>query len=561
MPTSNYKLIGFVFDVIAAIVSLLDLATDLIILVTWYQQERMVFFYISLSILILAQLSYVSIFYYNHGTWDRVCYSILSVLCTLPFAPLLSFIFYLVSKNDSIVRKFIDKFLLCFHFDWNENYVDAQASPQQQYLDEKIYKHLGFLLEAMIEAFPQSILQLTAIVYYNEPNTISVLSILISMSSVCSKIFLIVITGNLVTWKMKFFIWLSFVADFFGIFFIVSYAFYTPNNEALHIYFVNIRTICIYEIIICVLPFAVVGSLGLHLYWTMKLSTDAIDTCFYRCILCPLLVIGITFLWVIGLFVTLLSMTIFCVWWAAMGVIGMAISGRLPWDKTGKTFYAGFIHWIMDECTDISDMDNETLISKKEDRKLRICVFNTFILEQHKRHLNPNNNAHTYDDNWMNYFDEKCLNYLQTKKQTRFENVTYEDLRVNCDTSEWKYQHHIWQNKRKHPYFGQTFYYEVYATILTEFKYKLEQSKDTYNYIAVGTLYWLTWIAGPMYILSRCFNVFLTFSFVQNWDSNNISSICFFVFYRHFSDFKLNLTIWSISLRKCTKSDPQMTNP
>ena len=54
---------------------------------------------------------------------------------------------------------------------------------------------MGFLIAAMIEAFPQPILQLTAIVNYNEPNWIYILSILISMSSVCSKLFLVTATA------------------------------------------------------------------------------------------------------------------------------------------------------------------------------------------------------------------------------------------------------------------------------------------------------------------------------------------------------------------------------
>ena len=198
MAGERYKVVGLVFDIIAAIVSLLDLTTDVIILITWYYQDRMIFFGISLSILILAQCSYVTLFYYNHGNSDRDwCHSAISVLCTLPFSPILSFIFYLVGDNDSCMRIFIDRFCICFNFEWGHSVGSSQLSPVQNYLEKKLYKHLGFLLEAMIEAFPQSILQLTALVYYNEPNAISIISILISMSSVCSKIFLLVITGNL----------------------------------------------------------------------------------------------------------------------------------------------------------------------------------------------------------------------------------------------------------------------------------------------------------------------------------------------------------------------------
>ena len=73
----------------------------------------------------------------------------------------------------------IDNHLLCYHFIWDSNNTGSELSPQQQWLENKVFKHLLFLIEAIFEAFPQSILQLTAIVYYNEPNWISILSILI----------------------------------------------------------------------------------------------------------------------------------------------------------------------------------------------------------------------------------------------------------------------------------------------------------------------------------------------------------------------------------------------
>ena len=184
-----YRWCGLTFDIISAMVSLLDLTTDIIIMITWYNLGRMVFFWISVGILICAQFSYISIFYFNHGTFEHLWRSFISLIFTLPFSPFLSFIFYLVADQDSVTRDIIDKYLCCYNFDWNSQYIDEQASPQKKFLKKKLYRHLGFILEALIEAFPQSILQLTAIVYYNEPNAISIISILISMTSVCSKIY------------------------------------------------------------------------------------------------------------------------------------------------------------------------------------------------------------------------------------------------------------------------------------------------------------------------------------------------------------------------------------
>ena len=157
----TYRVAGFIFDIITVIVSLLDLSTDLIILLSWYAQGRMEFFWISLSILLLAQLSHVTLFYYNHGRMsDHCCHTALSVLCTLPFAPFLSFIFYLVADTDSKLRAFIER-IPCFTFEWgslidtNSSLVDANSTPQQQYAMEKLYRHLGFLLEHIESQDPE----------------------------------------------------------------------------------------------------------------------------------------------------------------------------------------------------------------------------------------------------------------------------------------------------------------------------------------------------------------------------------------------------------------------
>ena len=149
------KIAAVVFDIVSALVSLLDLATDIIILITWYNQDRMVFFWISISILILAQISYLTIFYYNHGEsfgdWEDNLRSFISLLCTIPCAPFLSFVFWVVSDKESVLRDFIDDYLLCYHFDWNDYYISSVQSAKRQWLDRTLYSHLGFICEALVE--------------------------------------------------------------------------------------------------------------------------------------------------------------------------------------------------------------------------------------------------------------------------------------------------------------------------------------------------------------------------------------------------------------------------
>ena len=473
----------------------------------------MIFFWISLSILILAQISYISVFYFNHGDFDSDGRWILSLICTIPFSPILSFIFYLVSYDNSIIRTFIDK-LFCFNFSWHSQTPDPNQTPAQQYLDEKLYKHLGFILEASIEAFPQSILQLTAIVYYNEPNIISILSILISMSSVCSKILLLVLTGNSLKWRMKLFIWLSFVVDFFGIFFIVCYAFYSPNNHNLYQYFLIIRDMYFYQFIICIVPFAVCGSIGLHLYWTITVSTE---NDWYKL---PFVCCGISILWIIGLFITLLIMEIFTVVWAGMVISDMIPSSRLPYKKKALQFFAYFYEWIGTECKDIIDVgnQNEIIITQDEDKMIRLCIFNMITLEQHPE-ITKEVKQNQWETEWNNYWDEKLLEYLRKEKETQFRNVTLKSIRENCDNSPFIYNANNrdglskWQYRR-HPTVIKTFFYEFYASMyLSSYEAYKNPTNTTSEKIVEGigvvTLALMTFLFAPTYILSRIFNVFM----------------------------------------------------
>ena len=156
--TKRQRTIGLIFDGITGIVSLLDLTTDLIIMASWYHRGRMTFFWIGLSILILAQLSYLSVFHMNHGrapdSKKAFFHSLLSCLCLVPLSPVLSFVFYLVSEEGSCLRSVFDKFR-CFNFDWHSPHSDPQQSPTKKYLERKLYKSMGFLMEALFEAFPQ----------------------------------------------------------------------------------------------------------------------------------------------------------------------------------------------------------------------------------------------------------------------------------------------------------------------------------------------------------------------------------------------------------------------
>eukprot|EP01084_Bolivina_argentea_P291783 501516_1 len=142
------------------VLTLLDIVTDVVMLVLWYNEDRMIFFGISISILIVAQMSYVLLLNLIHN-FDNILSP--NIIYTLPFAPILPFMFYFLAE-DSYLCKFIDDHIKCVHFDW----AGSVEEVQNNWLEERSYKNWGYLFEGIFESFPQTILQIIAILYYND---------------------------------------------------------------------------------------------------------------------------------------------------------------------------------------------------------------------------------------------------------------------------------------------------------------------------------------------------------------------------------------------------------
>ena len=134
----------------------------------------MTFFGISLAILILAQCGYSMAFVLRFEIVDSLPLACCCFCALLPFGSLVAFCMFLASED-------------CLNFGPGLFRPRDRDSALIRWIKTKLNKHLGFILEAAIEAFPQSLLQIIAIVYYQEANYISIISILLSMLSVMSK--------------------------------------------------------------------------------------------------------------------------------------------------------------------------------------------------------------------------------------------------------------------------------------------------------------------------------------------------------------------------------------
>ena len=211
-------------------------------------------------------------------------------------------------------------------------------------------------------------------VYYNEPNWISSVSILISLCSVCSKLFLVIYSASdSYQWKFILWLWLCFVIDFLGIFFIVSFAFYTPEIAEYQPYFTMIRNIAFWEFLICIAPFIVGAAIGLFIHWIIALSSDRPWTAICWIPLC-------TIMMMIGICIAALTMQIFCCWWCGLLVAWLGTADRIP-DGEHQQFYADIIDWINKESTEFKDDQNEVMLTKHENKVLKIAIVNHEILQ------------------------------------------------------------------------------------------------------------------------------------------------------------------------------------
>ena len=157
-----------IYDTITVLVSLADVITDIVVLVGFYTNDRMAFFGISLSILILSQCAYTLVFILRFHVMENYSEAQTASIfcCMLPFGSLVSFCLFFVELDYDITQEyggtgFCGPFLRYLDLS-NEEFFPVLATDSDitKWVIRKICKHIGFVLEAAIEAFPQRYAQI-----------------------------------------------------------------------------------------------------------------------------------------------------------------------------------------------------------------------------------------------------------------------------------------------------------------------------------------------------------------------------------------------------------------
>ena len=157
-------LLNYSYDLLTILISIADVTTDIWVIYNYKTQNRNAFFIISLIVMIVAQLSYsiafVIRFCWNSSVHPRTIF-FFYLFCILPLTPVMSFIFFIVSFEGNCITTLLD--YLGFVDDWDgadPTRIRPDQAPIVVWIEKKLQKHMGFIMEAMIEALPQSIIQL-----------------------------------------------------------------------------------------------------------------------------------------------------------------------------------------------------------------------------------------------------------------------------------------------------------------------------------------------------------------------------------------------------------------
>ena len=170
----NWQYIGnSVYDILNIIITIADIITDSLVTYNFYINDQMTFFWISLTIVIIAQIAYAFAFVTkyienNVDNWEK---SIFWFFIALLFSPIMSFVFFLTSSRDRWLSKiFMDVFDLHIPKDPDSNnsytystygrefrYLEqTEDTPRiKQWIEMKFRRHVGFIIESTFEAFPQ----------------------------------------------------------------------------------------------------------------------------------------------------------------------------------------------------------------------------------------------------------------------------------------------------------------------------------------------------------------------------------------------------------------------
>ncbi len=188
MPLCSHQRAELAFDVLTAAVSFADIVTDVFVTREFHLEEHHGFFVCSLALLLVAQCSYAFMFAGtfapSHSAIGQFCVFTLA----LPFGQLVPIFTWVESLRNAAVTGFVRRLGLKPSCDAEtDSQSAADADELWSAIQSKYRSHAGFLLEAIVEAVPQGLLQTVFIVVYGKLTPLTALSLSFSLVVLCSK--------------------------------------------------------------------------------------------------------------------------------------------------------------------------------------------------------------------------------------------------------------------------------------------------------------------------------------------------------------------------------------
>eukprot|EP01083_Nonionella_stella_P173863 601023_1 len=495
---NNNTCLGWLYDVLAQSISILDVTTDIIVCVAFYQKERFIFFGISLAILILALIAYDVAFMAKYSNEYHLAPQIGLFLSLLPISPFIPFIFYYVSDNDSQLASFMSNHW-CFDISFYRHSTTRGASKFKQFAESKVVKHLGFIIESLVEALPQAILQMASIVIYNEANIISITSILISLLSVCSKS-LVFSMGTATNMKQLFFNWLCAVTDFFGIFVVVCWVTYHPHEQHLSDAFIMIRNVWLNIQCILVFPMIAFVSVMMHIVFSSLIVYETDGTKCKKISYGIYGFFGVTLAWICGVIASTLVAMIMCWTWIAAAFLFLGIERFPQYHKLSLEFWYTLIRWINNAKQHRIGTVYKgcTSYTKQQDRMMRVASLN-YCMASDKRFGGQDNALVTYLE--------------KERRENQYMNVTMKALRMHTNAPDqaqfdrkcWRWYSYFWRSEAKRPIERQCREICVNRSCHNNWHDRHDCCLDLFFATGVGSL---TFVFGPIYFVSRVVQLF-----------------------------------------------------
>jgi hypothetical protein len=186
-------------DIIQVSSSVADVIIDILVLFEFQQTGKTTFFYLSIAVFFLAQITYALLFTYRYG-WNlkKTHQRFICFCCAFIFGQLFPLFTFIESFNIKRINTWIRWLGLTptntINFDNskdNETTTEDENDQLWSLVQKKYQSHFGFLCEAIVEALPQSILQTTCVVIYGNASLTITCSIALSCFVIITKTYLL----------------------------------------------------------------------------------------------------------------------------------------------------------------------------------------------------------------------------------------------------------------------------------------------------------------------------------------------------------------------------------